>query len=127
MVKTGVITATEKPKPTPPEVPTPYPTSRSAIDARLTAAPNPYPASLADLGRSGFQPYRPEDHRLPPVPVGLELPGYGSPYTHYSLPMVEEQLYYERILRPAWTMTHPYMPYLGLTGAASMPLYMHER
>ncbi|XP_066153057.1 uncharacterized protein px isoform X2 [Euwallacea fornicatus] len=117
-------TASEKPKPTAPEVPSSYPTSRSAIDSRLSA--NPYPSSLADLGRSGFQPYRPEDHRIPQVPVGIEIPGYPAPYAPYPLPLMEEQLYYERMLRPTWSMAHPYLPYLGLPGS-TMPLYMHER
>ncbi|CAG9764113.1 unnamed protein product [Ceutorhynchus assimilis] len=119
--------APEKSKQVVSEVPT-YATARSAVDARLSSNPaDRYPGTLADLGRSGFQPYRPEDHRIPQVPVGLEMAGYPSPYSHYPLPLVsEEQLYYERMLRPSWPMAHPYLPYLGLP-AASMPLYMHER
>lgn len=116
----------EKPKPAT-EVPS-YPSSRSAIDARLSANPaDRYPTSaLTDLGRSGFQPYRPDDHRIPQVPVGLEMAGYPSPYSAYPLPLMEEQLYYERILRPSWpTIGHPYLPYMIPGGP--MPLYMHER
>ncbi|XP_048517792.1 uncharacterized protein LOC109543563 isoform X2 [Dendroctonus ponderosae] len=110
------------------EVPT-YPSTRTAIDVRLSAHPaaaERYPSALADLGRSGFQPYRPEDHRIPQVPVGLEMAAYPTPYSHYPIPLMEEQLYYERMLRPSWPIPHHYLPYLGLP-ASSMPLYMHER
>lgn len=66
--------------------------------------------------------------RIPQVPVGLDVPGY-APYGPYpSIPLLDEQLYYERMginLRPPWPpLPHPYLPYLLPT---SMPLYMHER
>ncbi|KAL1500773.1 hypothetical protein ABEB36_006218 [Hypothenemus hampei] len=115
----------EKVKPAAPEVSTYGTASRVSVNSSSSMVDR-YASPMVDLGRSGFQPYRPEDHRLPQVPpMGLEIAGYPAPYTHYSLPLVEEQLYYERILRPSWQM-HPYLPYLGIPGAP-MPLYMHER
>ncbi|XP_076268868.1 MAP7 domain-containing protein plexus isoform X2 [Rhynchophorus ferrugineus] len=105
-----------------------YPSSRSAIDTRLSSNPTDrYPnAAMADLSRSGFQPYRPEDHRIPPVAVGLDMAAGYPPYSPYPIPLMEEQLYYERMLRPPWpSLSHPYLHYM-LPGTP-MPLYMHER
>lgn len=101
--------------------------------------------TIGDISRSGFQPYRPEDRyffkslnktqythvisRLSHIPVGLEVAGY-SPYgTYPSLPLVEEQLYYERmgLLRPPWPpIGHPYLPYM-LQSSSIPSLYMHQR
>ncbi|CAH0550832.1 unnamed protein product [Brassicogethes aeneus] len=88
----------------------------------------PQSASLSELSRCGFQPYRPEE-RIPSIPMGLDVPGYPSPYGAYpSLPLasMEEQLYYERMLRAAWPPMSPaaYLPYMM---PGSVPMYMHER
>lgn len=59
--------------------------------------------------------------------MGLDIPGY-PPYGAYPVPLMDEQLYYERmgILRPPWSsISHSYLPYM-LPGN-SMPLYVHER
>lgn len=61
------------------------------------------------------------------MPVGLDVGGYAS-YTYPPLPLLDEQLYLERmgLLRPPWApIASPYLPYI-LPGTA-MPLYMHER
>ncbi|XP_045460956.1 uncharacterized protein LOC123671254 isoform X2 [Harmonia axyridis] len=84
--------------------------------------------TMPDLGRSGFQPYRPED-RVPVVPpVGLDV-GVYPPYGYPSIPMIDEQLYYDRarLLRPPWPpfghpMVNPYM----MPGAGAIPFYMPD-
>ncbi|KAL3286938.1 hypothetical protein HHI36_001423 [Cryptolaemus montrouzieri] len=84
--------------------------------------------TVSDLGRSGFQPYRPEERVSVVPPVGLDVglyPSYGYP----SIPMLDEQLYYDRarLLRPPWPpfghpMVNPYM----IPGAGAIPFYMPD-
>lgn len=65
--------------------------------------------------------------RLPQVPVGIDVAGY-APYAYPPLPLIDEQLYLDRmgLLRPPWApLANPYLSYI-LPGTA-MPLYMHER
>ncbi|XP_019877078.2 uncharacterized protein LOC109604958 isoform X2 [Aethina tumida] len=131
----AVVPISEKSKTTASSVEVPTYVSGASTAARpperlsISNASDRYPpsATLSDLSRSGFQPYRPED-RIPPVPVPVDVAGY-PPYAPYpTLPLaIDEQMYYERlgILRSTWPpITPAYIPYVL---HSSMPLYMHER
>ncbi|KAK9873860.1 hypothetical protein WA026_002217 [Henosepilachna vigintioctopunctata] len=95
----------------------------------LSSSVDRYPApNISDLGRSGFQPYRPEE-RVPVVPpVGLDV-GVYPPYGYPSLPILDEQLYYDRsrLLRPPWPpFSHPMVnPYM-MPGTGAIPFYMPD-
>lgn len=61
--------------------------------------------------------------------VGLDV-GVYPPYGYPSIPMMDEQLYYDRarLLRPPWPpfghpMVNPYM----IPGAGTLPFYMSDR
>lgn len=125
----AIISTSDKSKPTS-ELPS-YATSsiRPPETTRLSAvnSADRYPpqSSLTELGRSGFQPYRPEE-RVQSVPVGLDVSAY-PPYGYPAIPLIDEQLYYERmgLLRPPWPPLGPaYIPYMIPGG--SMPLYLHN-
>nr|XP_023012572.1 uncharacterized protein LOC111502672 isoform X1 [Leptinotarsa decemlineata]XP_023012573.1 uncharacterized protein LOC111502672 isoform X1 [Leptinotarsa decemlineata] len=127
----AVISAPEKPKVTA-EVP-PYigSTTMRSYEPRLpTNTADRYHASaMMDMSRSGFQPYRPEDSRMQhPSLAGIEITGYPTYPPYPSIPLMEEQIYYDRMgmLRPPWPpIGNPYLPYM--IPGATMPLYMHER
>lgn len=97
-------------------------------DSRISSHADRYSsAAISDLGRSGFQPYRPEERVTPAQPIGLDVPPY-PPYGYSAIPLLEEQLYYDRarLLRPPWApFGHPCVPPYMLPGMP-VPFYMSD-